>query len=141
MAFCLDGYRTQVGVEVRQDDAGVHGVGARCQSRRAGWTAGSQVARVLSLDHDAAGFADVGRRDPVIAQLQEVAPGLLPPLFYSPYEAAVWSIISARRPAKQMAEVRRRLSERTGGAFGWPARTWPRSRPLSSCWRCGSSPA
>ena len=26
MAFCLDGYRTQVGVEVRQDDAGVHGV-------------------------------------------------------------------------------------------------------------------
>ena len=82
----------------------------------------AQVARVLSLDQDASGFADVGRRDPVIGQLQEVAPGLLPPLFYSPYEAAVWSIISARRPAKQMAEVRRQLSEAHGADLSsWPA--------------------
>ena len=116
MAFCLDGYRTQVGVEVRQDDAGVHGV-VHGASRAETATARNQVARVLSLDHDASGFVDVGRRDPVIAQLLEVAPGLLPPLFYSPYEAAVWSIISARRPAKQMAEVRRRLSEAHGRSF------------------------
>jgi DNA-3-methyladenine glycosylase II len=72
---------------------------------------------VLSLDHDAAGFAEVGARDPVIGALQEAAPGLLPPLFYSPYEAAVWSVLSARRPAKQMAEVRRRLSEAYGRTF------------------------
>ncbi len=72
---------------------------------------------MLSLDHDATGFADVGTRDPVIASLLELAPGLLPPLFYSPYEAAVWSVISARRPAKQMAEVRRRLSEQFGAVF------------------------
>ena len=116
MAFCLDGYRTQVGVEVRQDDAGVHGV-VHGASRAEAELARNQVARVLSLDHDASGFVDVGRRDPVIAQLLEVAPGLLPPLFYSPYEAAVWSIISARRPAKQMAEVRRRLSEAHGRSF------------------------
>jgi len=116
MAFCLDGYRSQVGVEVRQDDAGVHGV-VHGASRAETATARNQVARVLSLDHDASGFVDVGRRDPVIAQLLEVAPGLLPPLFYSPYEAAVWSIISARRPAKQMAEVRRKLSEQYGAVF------------------------
>ncbi len=82
-----------------------------------------QVARVLSLDYDASGFADVGGRDPVIGQLQEVAPGLLPPLFYSPYEAAVWSIISARRPANQMAEVRRQLSAAKGATFELAGRT------------------
>jgi DNA-3-methyladenine glycosylase II len=120
LAFCLDGNRTQVGVEVRQDEHGVHGV-----VQFAGNAGGKsdveavrrQVARVLSLDHDAAGFAEVGARDPVIGRLQEVAPGLLPVLFYSPYEAAAWSIISARRPAKQMAEVRRRLSEQYGAVF------------------------
>src|SRR5580765_5738984 len=116
LAFCLDGYRSQVGVELRQDKAGVHGVvhGANSTELPA---VRDQVARVLSLDHDVAGFADVGRRDPVIAALQEVAPGLLPPLFYSPYEAAVWSVISARRPAQQMSEVRRRLSEAHGRVF------------------------
>ncbi|MET0863029.1 MAG: DNA-3-methyladenine glycosylase 2 family protein [Nakamurella sp.] len=116
LAFCLDGYRTQVGVEVRQDEAGVHGrVHGGNTAELSAITA--QVARVLSLDQDASGFDDVGRRDPVIGRLQEVAPGLLPPLFYSPYEAAVWSIISARRPAKQMAEVRRQLSEKHGRTF------------------------
>jgi DNA-3-methyladenine glycosylase II len=116
LAFCLDGYRTQVGVELRQDSAGVHGVVKGSNNAELPAVA-AQVARVLSLDHDASGFADVGRHDPVIGRLQEVAPGLLPPLFYSPYEAAVWSVISARRPAQQMAEVRRKLSEAHGRVF------------------------
>ena len=72
---------------------------------------------MLSLDHNAEGFADVGRRDPIIGRLQRVAPGLLPPLFYSPYEAAVWSVLSARRTGHQMAEVRRRLSFQHGRVF------------------------
>ena len=117
LAFCLDGYTEQVGVELRQDEAGtvrgiVHGVGPnRVDAVRA------QAARVLSLDQDGSGYADVGVRDPVIGRLQEAAPGLLPPLFYSPYEAAVWSVLSARRPAKQMAQVRDQLSERHGRVF------------------------
>ena len=37
--------------------------------------------------------------DPVLARVHNRAPGFRPALFYSPYEAAVWSIISARRPA------------------------------------------
>ena len=117
LAFCLDGYRDQVGVELRQDDGGIvhgtaHGAGAdRVDEVKA------QVARVLSLDQDGSCFADVGVRDPVIGRLQEAAPGLLPPLFYSPYEAAIWSVLSARRPAKQMAQVRAQLSERHGRVF------------------------
>lgn len=115
LAFCLDRSDRQVGVEVTQDAAGVHGTVRGDPVDEA--TVRAQVARVLSLDQDIAGFEDVGGRDPVIGQLQRVAPGLLPPLFYSPYEAAVWSVLSARRPAVQMAEVRRRLSEQHGATF------------------------
>jgi len=34
------------------------------------------VSRVLSLDHDGAVFDEIGRRDPVIGRLQDLAPGL-----------------------------------------------------------------
>jgi len=114
LAFCLDGYTEQVGVELRQGDAGVHGVvhgtGDLDAIRR-------QVARCLSLDHDGREFEAVGRRDPVIGRLQQAAPGLRPPLFYSPYEAAAWSVLSARRPAAQTAQVRTRLSRAWGRTF------------------------
>ena len=117
LAFCLDGYTEQVGVEVRQDDAGdVSGMafmppGTDPAAVRA------QVARVLSLDHDAAEFVQAGERDPVIGRLQAAAPGLRPPLFYSPYEAAAWSVLSVRRPVKQMMHVRTLLSEAHGRVF------------------------
>ncbi|MDQ2745565.1 MAG: DNA-3-methyladenine glycosylase 2 family protein, partial [Chloroflexota bacterium] len=117
LAFCVDGdgYRRQVGVGLRQDHDGlVRGevIGdADLDAVR------NQAARVLSLDHDAREFIALGDRDPVMARLLAVAPGLRPPLFYSPYEAAVWSVLSARRPAKQMAEVRNRLSEAHGNVF------------------------
>ena len=114
LAFCLDGYRDQVGVELRHDEQGVHvvvhGPGELDAIQR-------QVARVLSLDRDARGFAEVGQRDPVIGMLQRAAVGLRPPLFYSPYEAAVWSVLSARRPGWQMARVRAQLSEAHGAMF------------------------
>ena len=117
LAFCLDGYAAQVGVEVRQDDAGlVRGLvsgpdGVDLDAVR------RQVARVLSLDHDGEDFVRAGLRDPVLGRLQRVAPGLRPPLFYSPYEAAAWSVLSARRPARQMMAVRDRLSQVHGAVF------------------------
>lgn len=115
LAFCLDGYRQQAGVEVRQDAAGVHGTvhgpgGTDVDAVR------QQVARVLSLDYDAAGFLEAGERDPVLRSVQEAAPGLRPPLFYSPYEAA-WAVLSVRRPPKQMMAVRDRLSRAHGAVF------------------------
>lgn len=115
LAFCLDGgFESQVGVELRQEanvvTAVVHGDGDLEVIRR-------HVARVLSLDHDARGFAAVGDRDPVIGALQQVARGLRPPLFYSPYEAAVWAVLSARRPAAQAARLRASLSQAHGVVF------------------------
>jgi DNA-3-methyladenine glycosylase II len=116
LAFCLDGYRQQAGVVLRQDEAGVHGTvhgpgGADLDVVR------QQVARVLSLDHDAAGFLRAGERDPVLGALQEAAPGLRPPLFYSPYEAAAWAVLSMRRPPRQVMAVRDRLSRAHGAVF------------------------
>src|ERR1035438_7248997 len=122
LAFCLDGYRAHVGVEVRQAPPGdtgaaeVHGM-FRGPADVDPDAVRRQVARVLSLDHDGAEFLRVGERDPVIGRLQAAAPGLRPPLFYSPYEAAAWSVLSARRPARQMAQVRDRLSAADGNVF------------------------
>jgi DNA-3-methyladenine glycosylase II len=127
LAFCRDRYQEQAGVEVRQDDSGAVQCTVRApassQGRAGSETAGdlaaleAQVARVLSLDHDGKEFIEVGQRDPVIASLQAAAPGLRPPLFYSPYEAAAWAVLSARRPARQMMAVRSALSEAHGAVF------------------------
>ncbi len=121
MAFCVDGddsdgheFGGQVGVEVRPAEGGVE---CRMTGDADPDVVRRQVARVLSLDYDGEEFLDVGRRDPVIGRLQAAAPGLRPPLFYSAYEAAAWVVLSARRPAAQMADVRRRLSEAHGAGF------------------------
>lgn len=114
LAFVVDGTAEQVGVVVRQDGDGVQGEVVGSADLAA---VQRQVERVLSLDVDATGFDELGRADPVLARLQELAPGLRPPLFYSPYEAAMWSVLSARRPGAQMAVVRDRFSRAHGRVF------------------------
>lgn len=121
MAFRVDhDLETAAGVEVRQDgdrlDLTIHGSGDPD-------VVATQVARVLSCDHDGEGFAELGRRDPVIGALQQAAPGLRPALFYSPYEAAVWSVISARRARAQGITLRERLNQAHGDAFELAGRT------------------
>lgn len=114
LAFCLDGSFHPVGAALSQtDDGTVHleVVGGDAAAVQA------QVARVLSLDADGAAFAALGDVDPVLARLLATAPGLRPPLFHSAYEAAAWAVLSARRPATQMREVRRRLSAASGSVI------------------------
>jgi DNA-3-methyladenine glycosylase II len=116
LAFGLDGYDQYAGVELRQDDGGavhavVHGDGLDLAAVQ------RQVERVLSLDYDGQEFLAVGERDPVIGRLQAAAPGLRPPLFYSPYEAAAWVVLSARRSGRQMRPVRDRLAQAYGASF------------------------
>jgi DNA-3-methyladenine glycosylase II len=115
-AFAVDGGCGYAGVELRQkgDDQPVlvtaHGDGDP-------QTVGGQVARVLSLDHDGDAFLEVGQRDAVIGGLQEAHRGVRPVLFFSPYEAAAWSVISARQRGIPAATVRRALCERLGRSF------------------------
>ena len=114
LAFCVDGYRGHAAAAVRQDDSGVQ---VAVQGEVGLDVVRAQVARVLSLDHDGNEFTAVGERDPVIKRLQLVAPGLRPPLFYSPYEAAAWCVLSARRGAAQAATARGQLNDAYGATF------------------------
>jgi DNA-3-methyladenine glycosylase II len=75
-----------------------------------------EAQRILSLDHDGAGFAAVGERDPVVGRLQERFPGLRPVLFLSPYEAAAWALIGHRIRIVQAAGVKARMAAELGDA-------------------------
>src|SRR5215475_2662230 len=89
--------------------------------------AAAQAWRFLALDVDGRGWPQVGRRDPVIADAQARLPGLRPCGFHSPYEAAVWSVLSQRLRIVQAARLRAELISRHGedGAFP-PPRTLAR---------------
>ena len=115
LAFCLDGYRTQVGAAVTQPSPDL----LRCEVQGDAELAlvAAQVARVLSVDVDGTGYDELGRRDPLVGAAQSRRPGLRPPLFYSAYEALLWSVLSARRPQRQMAAVRTALARAHGRVF------------------------
>lgn len=114
LAFCVDGSEEQTGVEVRQSgdhlDLVVHGDGDLDIIT-------AQVARVVSADVDGAAWSAICVSDPVLAPVHAVAPGFRPSNFYSPYEAAVWSVISARRARAQGIALRRRMAEAHGRVF------------------------
>lgn len=115
LAFAVDGFAEQAGVLLRErPDQTIEGTVTGARDADA---VRDQVARILSLDHDGEAWTAVGERDPVIGRLQREHPGVRPVLFHSPYEAAAWAIISARRPSGQAAEVRRRLSQELGATF------------------------
>jgi DNA-3-methyladenine glycosylase II len=118
-AFALEGSWQVVGVRLEQAGGGrgeVHGrVFAEHPVRRAELSAvRGQVERILSLDVDGAGFADVGARDPVIGAAQARYPGLRPVCFWSWYEAAAWAIIGQRLRIVQAAAVKQRLAHELG---------------------------
>jgi DNA-3-methyladenine glycosylase II len=74
----------------------------------------SQVERILSLDVDGSGFPGVGELDPVVGEIQRRYPGLRPVGFWSPYEAAAWTIIGHRIRITQAAAIKARMAERLG---------------------------
>jgi DNA-3-methyladenine glycosylase II len=124
LAFCVDGGRGYAGAMLRQrDDDGPVGVELTLRDGAPHEAALAQVARTVSLDHDGEAFQRVGDDDPVIGALQRAHPGQRPVLFHSPYEAAAWSVISARRPPAQGAKVRAALSARLGQTFELAGRT------------------
>jgi len=119
LAFCTDALDGQIGVEVRQQKDAlaltVHGAGDLD-------AIAAQVARAVSADHDGDAWAAVCAADPVLARVHAEAPGFRPSNFYSPYEAAVWAVLSARRARRQGIALRRRLSEQHGAVFALDGR-------------------
>jgi DNA-3-methyladenine glycosylase II len=126
LAFVTDDLRGQAGVHLTQDgDGPVH---ATLEGEADPAAVNRQVARILCLDHSGPDWLTVGERDPVVGELQRTHPGFRPVLFHSPYEAAAWSVISARRNRTQAAALRTRLSQAYGREFvlaGEPAHAFP----------------
>lgn len=119
LAFAVDGGRGYAGAVLRQPEE-LHGPVTVELTLRGGAPlegALAQVARIVSLDHDGTGFERVGELDPVLGALQRAHPGQRPVLFHSPYEAAAWAIISARRPALHGRRVRDELAIQLGDSF------------------------
>jgi DNA-3-methyladenine glycosylase II len=131
MAFPVEGSWANVGVCVREVDGELIGhaygdVEVEIVQR--------QTARILSLDVDGRGFADVGRRDPIAAELQQRFPGLRPVCFYSAYEAATWAILSQRVRMQQAAIIKTRLLEAHGelvSIHGQSMRAFPAPQVLA----------
>jgi DNA-3-methyladenine glycosylase II len=134
LAFPVDGGEGYAGVTLTQSEPdGPVAVELHIAGGADAGVAVAQVARVVSLDHDGEEFVRVGERDPVLAGLQAAHRGQRPVLFHSPYEAAAWSVISARRPAAVAARARAALSERYGQRFelaGQTLHAFPRPAAL-----------
>lgn len=64
-----------------------------------------RVKRILCRDTDETGFSIIGKKDPVIANLQKLQPGLRPVLYNSPYKAAARAIIGHQLPVKYAAAI------------------------------------
>ncbi len=75
-----------------------------------------QAVRMLSLDVDATGYAELGDREPAVGALQARHEGFRPVSFPSPFEAGAWFLLSHRVRMAQAAAVRRRISEAHGDA-------------------------
>ena len=137
MSFPVEGWAASAVVQVRQEPDGsiqgdVFGDGDLATIER-------QAARSLSVDHDGAGWPEVGRRDPVIGRLQERFGLLRPVCFFSAYEAATSFVIGQRISMVQTRRVKARLAEEVGdtvevelGGERSTFRTFPRPQQLLS---------
>jgi DNA-3-methyladenine glycosylase II len=116
LAFVADDFRNHAFVALNQRENG--DIGGTIESDADTETVVMQVRRILSLNASGTEWAAVGEKDPVLGAMQREHPGLRPVSFHSPYEAAAWSIISARRQRAQGTVVRNRIAEQLGRVYG-----------------------
>jgi DNA-3-methyladenine glycosylase II len=116
LAFAADDFRNHAFVALNQQENG--DVMGEIESEADTEMVLKQVRRILSLNASGTEWAAVGEKDPVLGAMQREHLGLRPVSFHSPYEAAAWSIISARRQRAQGTVVRNRIAERLGRVYG-----------------------
>jgi len=112
LAFLTDERWEPVGACVTENESGavhcdVYGVADLAAVER-------QVARILSLDVDGRGWPDVGRRDRVVAGLQQRFPGFRPVNWSDAYEAAAWCVMSSRISMRQAQAIKDRMCRELG---------------------------
>jgi DNA-3-methyladenine glycosylase II len=74
----------------------------------------AHAARVLSLDVDARDLPSLADRDPVLAGVLAAADGRRPVCFGTPFEAAVWAVLSQRVSMAQARRVKDALAAELG---------------------------
>jgi len=116
LAFVTDDFRNHAFVALNQREKG--DISGTIESDAGIEIVVTQVRRILSLNASGTEWAAVGEKDPVLGAMQREHPGLRPVSFHSPYEAAAWSIISARRQRAQGTIVRNRIAEQLGRVYG-----------------------
>jgi len=116
MAFPVEGWRDSAAVLMRQRGATITGdiYGGHASDAERAW---QQAIATVSLDVDGQGFAEVGRRDPVIGRLQAEYGNLRPVLFHSPYEAACAFVIGHRISILQTRRIRQLMAEQAGATI------------------------
>ena len=107
LRFLVDDWSGPATVVLTQPGDTVHGTVEADNEPRAI----EQATRIVSLDHDGSAYPDVGERDPIVGELQRESGYLRPVLFHSPYEAAAWSVLSARTQHAQAVKLRDALGE------------------------------
>jgi DNA-3-methyladenine glycosylase II len=116
LAFVVDDFRNHAFVTLNQRENG--DISGTIESDADTEIVVKQVRRILSLNASGTEWAAVGEKDRVLGAMQLEHPGLRPVSFHSPYEAAAWSIISARRQRAQGTVVRNRIAEQLGRVYG-----------------------
>ncbi|MFZ0217675.1 MAG: DNA-3-methyladenine glycosylase 2 family protein [Candidatus Dormiibacterota bacterium] len=115
LAFAVDTFHETAAVALTQDGEGT--VRGEVQGSDDVAAVTAQVARILSLDHDGTGWPGVGERDPILGRLQTQVPGFRPVLFYSPYEAAAWSVLYGRKTHQQVRRLRDQIAVALGDTY------------------------
>src|SRR5450759_5279791 len=113
LAFLTDEGLAPVGICLRHD-SGEHVLGTIYGETGQTAPVVKQVERILSLDVDGRGWADVGKRDPVVARLQRMFPGFRPVNWSNAYEAAAWCGVSSGISMRQGQGVKDRMSREMG---------------------------
>src|SRR5258708_3087999 len=127
LGFLADDSFEPTVVSVKQVGGSIHGELARTGDAGA---IRSQVARILSLDHDATGLSKIAARDKVIAALLAKQPGFRPVCFPSPYEAAIWGVLAQRVRMVQASNMKRKLAIEPDSAVEGFGRTFfPSPKP------------
>ena len=114
VALLLDGLWQTVGVRIDQPSEEVRARVFTNPDEATNDTIRTQLERMLSLDVDGTGLADVAAHDAVFARLRQQQPGVRPVLFPSPYETAARAIIGHQLPVRQAAAITARLAEAHG---------------------------
>lgn len=114
MAFPVEGWESSAAVAIKQNkdkSLSLTVYGKQPEKAR------DQALAALSLDEDGNGWQTIGKRDPILKELQEEYHYMRPSLFHSPYEATAHFMIGHRISMVQGRKIRQNMAEQLGEKF------------------------